>query len=245
MAATIHWLQLGGNPVVNDDMGYCQFPSTAMAPRSCAEDYGLEPQDWHGTTTGHRGHGTFANTRILDFRNPKDIVYCRPLCLTDKPVCCEEDKDLCPVFPNGEEGWPNQVGVHDYYCDIRKDLAVGDCIATNLVPAQEIFESFTWGTIKKADGIMGKFKLMCAGIDLTPTIDFSEFSPHMQTVYIHPEFGNDVANGNRCDGYDVILFEIEAMPDDAPEEDCKPASGKLDDFVLYSDPRMAALCTGK
>ena len=245
MAAKIFWGQNGGNPVVNDDNGYCPFPSTAMAPRSCAADFGLKPQDWHGTTTGHRGHGTFANTRILDFRNPKDTVYCRPNCLTDKPVCCEEDKDLCPVFPNGEEGWNNQVGWNDYYCQIRDSLEVGDCIATHLVPSQEIFESFTWGTIKKADGIMGKFKLMCADVDLTPTIDFGEFSPHMQTVYIYDEFGNDVANGNRCDGYDVILFEIEAMPDDSPEEDCKPAKGKLDDFVLYGDARMAALCTGK
>ena len=245
MAATIHWLQSGGNPKINDDAGYCFYPATAMAPRSCADTYGLDAQDWHGTTTGHRGHGTFANTRILDFRDPKSIVYCRPLCLTGKPVCCEEDADLCPVFPGGVEGWPNQVGLYDYYCGIRSKLAVGDCIATNLVPAQEIFESFTWGTVKKAEGIMGKFKLMCAGIDLTPTINFGEFNAHMQTVYIHSEFGNDVANGNRCDGYDVILFEIEAMPDDTPAADCVKAAGKLDDFVLYSDPRMAALCTGK
>ena len=245
MSTNIHWLQLGGNPIVNDDRGNCLFPATAMAPASCAEEYGLKPQQWHGTTTGHRGHGTFANTRILDFRDPKEIVYCRPLCLGGKPACCDEVEE-CPTFPGNMEGWPNQVAVHEYYCDhMRDNLAVGDCIATNLVPASEIFESFTYEVTKKTPGVTGKFKLMCAGVDLTPTIDFGVYNPHAQTVYIHSEFGNDVANGNRCDGYDVILFEIESMPDDSPAEDCKPAKGKLDDFVLYSDPRMAALCTGK
>lgn len=246
MSSTIYWLQLGGNSLVNDDKGWCQFPATAMAPPSCAEKFGLDPQPWHGVTTGHRGHGSFANTRIIDFSDPKESVYCRPICLGGAPKCCAEDEDLCPIFLEGAEGWPNQVGINDYYCrTMRKNLKVGDCIATNLVPALERFASFDYMVMRKTPGVTGKFKLMCADVDLTPTIDFGQFNPHRQTVDIFTEFGNDVVNGNLCDGYDVILFEIESMPDDAPAEDCKPAQGKLDNFVLYADPRMEALCTGK
>lgn len=247
MSATIHWLQLGGLPVVNDDNGRCQWPAHPMVPNSCAADYpGYENAgvEFAAVSSGHRGHGTFANSRIIDFRDPKKIVYCRPLCLNDRPKKVCEEEDLCPVFLEDIEGWPNQVGVNDYYCRIRESLKVGDCIATHLVPAREKWDSFTYAVPKCTEGVAGKFKAMCAGVDLTPTIDFSEQMDRFQCVDIKTEFP-DLIFGNICDGFEVVLFEIEAMPEDSPAEDCKPAAGKLDDFVLFGSTRTEAICTGK
>jgi hypothetical protein len=248
MSGTIYWLQLGGMPVVNDDQGLCQWPSHPMIPPSAAESYGYNVEEgvpWNGPTTGHRGHGVFANERILDFRDPKDIVYCRPLCLTERPRSCLPEDKNCPVFIEDIQGHPNQVGLNYYYCKtMRPKLKVGDCIATHLVPAKEKFTDFVWSVTKPTPGVMGKFKLMAANTDLTGSIDFGQTTEKMQCVDIK-DIDPDLQFSSLCDGYDVILFEIEAMPDDIPAEDCRPASGRLDNFVLTATVNTMTVKTGK
>ena len=243
MAATIHWLQEGGNPIVNDDKGWCQWPAHPMAPLSCAAEYGYPEIDhcWNGETAGHRGFGTKANSRILHFEDPKETIYCRPNCLVDRPRICE-DEDGCPKIYLGAEGWNNQVGVWDYYCrDMRPTLKVGDCIATHLIPAAEKFEYFTWGVGKAAPGVTGKFKLMCGGIDLSPTIDMGVQATKIGCTDIPAE--NQFAD--LCDGFDVVLFEIESMPDDVEGDNCKKEKGKLDGLSFMGSALMRTVCTGK
>lgn len=239
MAATIHWVQLGGNSVENDDKGHCFFPAHPMAPLSCAADFGYPEVDhnWHGSTAGHRGHGSFANSRILDF---SDYDYCKINCLKDFPRNCLPD-DPCEPVNFGVEGWPNQTGLMDYYCRIRPALEVGDCFATHIVPATEDFTKFYYGVSRAAPGVQVQFKLMCAGIDLSPVIDAGERGQKIECTDIPDE--NRFAN--LCDGFDIVLMEIVAMPEDSPAEDCKEAKGKLDDLAMMGSVRTNAVCTGK
>ena len=239
MAATIHWVQLGGNSVENDDKGNCFFPAHPMAPMSCAADYGYPVKDlgWHGTTAGHRGHGSFANSRVLDF---SEYDYCKTNCLVDFPHdCIPEDK--CKPVNMGVEGWPNQVGLWDYYCGIKSTLKVGDCFATHLVPAVEDFTKFYYGVQRAAPGVTVKFKLMCGGIDLSPVIDAGVTGTKIQCTEI-PE-ANRFAN--LCDGFDVVLMEIVSMPPEPVDDACKDEKGLLEGLAIMGSVRTNAVCTGK
>lgn len=239
MSSKIFWVQLGGNSVENDDKGHCFFPAHPMAPMSCAEEYGYEAKDlgWHGPTAGHRGHGSFANSRVLDF---SDYDYCQTNCLMDYPGICKGN-DPCKPESMGVEGWPNQVGFYDYYCRIKKTLKVGDCFATHMVPAIEDFTKFYYGVQRAAPGVQVKYKLMCGGIDLSPVIDAGVTGTKIQCT--------DIPKENRfadlCDGFDVVLMEIVAMPEEPAADACKEGKGLLDGLAIMGSVRTNAVCTGK
>ena len=240
MANNIYWVQNGGHQEENDQRGLCFFPKYPMAPESCAEKYGLEGTHWHGPTAGHRGEGTFANSRILHF---EDFDYCRPACLAARPFACEPENDKCDTLYQGIEGWRNQDGLWDYYCrDIHDKLAVGDCFATHIIPAIESFDTFFWGVGKAVPGVMVKFKTMCSGIDLTPEIDGGVAG----TKYECMDVPKEARMGNLCDGFDTILMEILALPEPAEEgDDCEEGLGKLEGFSILGSASTRTVCTGK
>lgn len=239
MSSVIHWVQNGGNSVENDDKGHCFYPVSPMAPLSCAAAYGYPEVDhnWHGVTAGHRGHGSFANSRVLDF---SDYDYCQTNCLKDFPKSCLPD-DPCKPVNMGVEGWPNQVGLFDYYCRIKDTLAVGDCFATHIVPATEDFTKFYYGVQRAAPGVSVQFKLMCAGIDLSPVIDAGETGTKIQCTDIPDE--NRFAN--LCDGFDIVLMEIVTMPPEPVDDTCKDEKGLLEGLAIMGSVRTNAVCTGK
>lgn len=250
MSGNFYFVQLGGNSVTNDDAANCQFPAHPMMPLSCAADNGYPEIDhcWTGPTAGHRGHGSFANSRVLHFEDPKESVYCRPNCLVDRPHNCGEI-DECKPQTLGVEGWNNQVGLYDYYCrikngEVNKDgsgIEVGDCFVTHMVPAIEKFDSFTWGVTKGAPGVIVKFKLLCAGIDLTPEIDASEAGQKLECFKVPAE--NQFAS--LCDGFDIVVMEIVAKPPEPVEDNCKKEKGCLDGLAIMGSVRTEAICTGK
>ena len=241
MATNFYWVQNGGGALENDDAGHCFYPAPRMMPKSCAVENGYPEIDHCHTppTAGHRGGGgSYANSRILDFVEPD---FCRIHCLEDRPRKCEEDIK-CLNAVGSTDGWPNQEGLWDYYCrDIHPVLAEGDCFVTHIVPAREDFHKFYFQVLRPVEGLQVQFKLLCGGIDLSPVIDAGVCEDRIQFTTIPDE--NRLAN--LCDGFDIIVMEIVALPPEAIDDPCKDGIGKIEGLSIMGSVHTCNICTGK
>lgn len=241
MATNFYWLQNGGNALENDDAGNCFFPAPRMMPKSVAAEYGYPVIDhcWTGPTAGHRGGGgTYANSRILDFVEPD---FCRIHCLENRPRLCEEDIK-CINAVGSTDGWPNQEGLWNYYCrEMHATLAVGDCVVTHMVPAREDFHKFYYLPLRGVEGLSVQFKLLVAGIDLSPVIDTA--AP--QTKYECTDIPDENRFADLCDGFDLIVMEIAALPPPLADDPCKDGIGKLEGLSILGSAHTCNVCTGK